>query len=99
MAAAMADVILVNVNPAFQANELEYCLNKVGVKVLFTDSRFKASDYIKILQELIPDLDKQNPLNLKSSRLPDLKKIVLISEEEQVKGMLNYFDLYKLNDP
>jgi acyl-CoA synthetase (AMP-forming)/AMP-acid ligase II len=34
MACARADLILVNVNPAFVADELAYCLNKVQVKVL-----------------------------------------------------------------
>jgi acyl-CoA synthetase (AMP-forming)/AMP-acid ligase II len=34
MACARANLVLVNVNPAFQADELAFCLNKVGVKML-----------------------------------------------------------------
>ncbi|XP_042888693.1 medium-chain acyl-CoA ligase ACSF2, mitochondrial-like [Penaeus japonicus] len=49
-AAAKAGLILVrtrprvNVNPAYRPNELEYCLNKVGVKGLVCDEKFKTSE-------------------------------------------------------
>ena len=46
MATARADLVLVNVNPAYQANELAYCLNKVNIKALFMAERFKKSDYL-----------------------------------------------------
>ncbi len=53
-AAARADLILVNVNPAFQQNELKYCLQKVGIKTLVMAERFKSTDYIKIIRDLVP---------------------------------------------
>ena len=46
MACARTGVILVNVNPAFQSDELAFCLNKVGVKVLFMAEQFKKSNYV-----------------------------------------------------
>lgn len=56
-AAAMADLILVNINPAYQVNELEYCLNKVECKALVLKSAFKHSNYVAMIKELAPELD------------------------------------------
>ncbi|MDH3806403.1 MAG: AMP-binding protein, partial [Gammaproteobacteria bacterium] len=41
---AYAGLILVNVNPAYRAPELEYALNKVGCRALITETQFKSSD-------------------------------------------------------
>ena len=45
----MADLILVNINPAYRLQELEYCLNKVNVKCLITAANFRKSNYIEML--------------------------------------------------
>ena len=44
-ATAKAGLVLVNINPAYRAAELEYALNKAGCGALVTASVFKASDY------------------------------------------------------
>jgi fatty-acyl-CoA synthase len=53
---ARANLILVNINPAFQANELTYCLKKVGIKMLVAAESFKSSNYIQIINNAIPEL-------------------------------------------
>jgi fatty-acyl-CoA synthase len=64
-AAARADLILVNVNPAFQESELKYCLQKVGIKTLVMAERFKSSDYVKIFSNIVPEVKTAgNPLDL-----------------------------------
>lgn len=60
LAAAMADLILVNINPAYQSEELAYTINKVDCKVLIASPKFKSSDYIGIIRSLVPDIAKQN---------------------------------------
>ncbi len=45
-ATAKAGLVLVNINPAYRAAELEYALNKAGCRALITASVFKASDYL-----------------------------------------------------
>jgi fatty-acyl-CoA synthase len=50
MATARAGLILVNVNPAFRSDELEYCLKKVGIKTLVLAESFKKSNYVEIVQ-------------------------------------------------
>ena len=66
-ACARANLILVNVNPAFQASELEYCLKKVGVKTLVTAESFKASNYIDIIKNVVPELETQSGTTINSS--------------------------------
>ena len=48
-AAARADLILVNLNQAFQVKELAYAVKKVGVKTIVIHDKHRKSNYIKIL--------------------------------------------------
>lgn len=48
-ATARIGAILVNVNPSYQAVELQYALNQSGVSVLFLARGFKKCDYIATL--------------------------------------------------
>lgn len=96
-AAARADLILVNVNPAFQKSELSYVLKKVGIKTLVMSDKFRSSNYVKIIKELIPQLETApNPLHIGYvSEFPELRNIVLISDMS-VQGMVNFRDLESL---
>ena len=51
-AAAKAGIILVTINPAYRLSELEYTLNKVGVKALVAAERYKTSDYVGMVEEI-----------------------------------------------
>ncbi|AGS33624.1 acyl-CoA synthetase [Corynebacterium maris DSM 45190] len=44
-------LILVNINPAYRQFELNYVLEKAGVKMVFAAQRFKDSDYRTMLNE------------------------------------------------
>jgi fatty-acyl-CoA synthase len=88
-ATAKAGLILVNVNPGYRLSELEYALNKTGCMALITASRFKTSDYIAMLRELMPELDGAAPGKLKAARIPDLKLIIALGREAG-PGMLRY---------
>ncbi|CAD8195706.1 unnamed protein product [Paramecium pentaurelia] len=92
-AAAMADLILVNINPAYQTNELEYTLNKVGCKALILRSTFKHSNYVSMIKELAPELDQ--PGNLNSKRIPALKSTILIDDIHK-KGFFNFKELFSI---
>jgi len=56
-ATAKIGAILVNVNPAYRSHELEYVLRQSGVRVLFSASAFKTSDYAAMIDEVADDLD------------------------------------------
>ncbi len=70
MACARADLILVNVNPAFLADELAYCLNKVGVKALVLAESLKKQNYVEVLKKALQV--EQNASEMKSSKIPSL---------------------------
>ena len=76
-ATAKAGLVLVNINPAYRLSELEHVLRAVGCRALITAARFKSSDYIAMIRELVPELGNGSS-ELKSSRLPELRHVVSI---------------------
>lgn len=53
-ATARVGAILVNVNPAYQAPELEYVLQQAGISVLLHAAGFKQSNYLDIIDTVRP---------------------------------------------
>ncbi|WP_298289582.1 AMP-binding protein [Thiomonas sp.] len=91
LATAKVGIILVNINPAYRVAEVEYALNKVGCKALVTMTRFKTSDYLAMLRELAPELATAQPGELHAARLPELRLIVHLGEQNE-PGMLRFAD-------
>ena len=75
---AKAGIILVTINPAYRLIELDYALNKVGCRALITATQFKTSDYIGMLNELLPELALGR---LPSPRVPSLELVIQIGGE------------------
>jgi len=94
-ATAKAGLILVNINPAYRLAELEYALNKAGCAALITAARFKASDYLSMLAELAPELANASAGELRAGRLPDLRLVIAIGDE-QVPGTVGFDAVYSL---
>jgi fatty-acyl-CoA synthase len=91
-ATARIGLILVNINPAYRLTELEYALNKVGCKALVTAAQFKTSDYLGMIETLAPELATATPGKLKASKLPSLKIVIRMGEENS-PGMFNFGDV------
>ncbi|KID31777.1 acyl-CoA synthetase (AMP-forming)/AMP-acid ligase II [Prauserella sp. Am3] len=53
-ATAKIGAILVNINPAYRAHELEYVLGQAGIRMLVSAERFKSSDYVAMIDEVRP---------------------------------------------
>ena len=53
-ATAKIGAILVNINPAYRTNELEYVLNQSGTRLLVAAQRLKTSDYAAMIDEVWP---------------------------------------------
>jgi fatty-acyl-CoA synthase len=90
-AAARAGLILVCVNPAYRLAELEFALNAVTCRALVTAVRFKTTDYLGMLRDLAPELDRCEPGALVSERLPHLTTIIQMGEADE-PGMLRFAD-------
>lgn len=59
LGASRMGLIVVAINPAYQQNELVYCLQKVGVKAVVAPDTFKTQNYPKMLlaaKEVCPTL-------------------------------------------
>ncbi|SMQ69495.1 fatty-acyl-CoA synthase [Altererythrobacter xiamenensis] len=79
-ATAKLGAILVTINPAYRATELEYALNKVGCCAIVTAQSFKTSNYVQMLRELGSD------------KLPQLRCMISIGDDE-VDGFVPWENL------
>src|SRR3954462_14054054 len=77
-AAAKAGLILVTINPAYRLSELEFALKKVGCAAIVTATAFKTSNYMEMLNTLLPELAKCAPGELHAARLPQLRAVTQI---------------------
>jgi fatty-acyl-CoA synthase len=79
-AAAKAGLILVTINPAYRLSELEFALAKVGCTALITATAFKTSNYLEMLNTLLPELADAQPGDLHAARLPQLRAVIQIGK-------------------
>jgi fatty-acyl-CoA synthase len=94
MACARADLILVNVNPAFLADELAYCLNKVGVKALILAESLKKINYVDILRKALHL--ETNTTVMKSARIPSLEHVIVLSDNK-TPGTMTWNDFLAMS--
>ncbi len=94
-ATAKIGAVLVTVNTAYRAHELEYLLKQSDTTTFFLIRSFKGVDYVKTLREVLPDLDRAKVGHASFETLPRLKRLIFIGEE-RLPGMLKFSDLYEL---
>lgn len=82
MACARLGLILVTLNPLYEAAEVEACIRKVEMKALVSARKHKEFDYYKLLMSVAPELPYCEKGHLNSVKLPLLKVIVFISEDD-----------------
>ena len=97
-ATAKIGAIMVCINPAYRAYELEYALNKVECRAVITAESFKTSEYLQMLQVLAPELNHCVPGELAASKVPHLRSIVRMGRE-QTPGMFNFDAVCALGGP
>ena len=96
-ATAKIGVILVTINPAYQASELLFTLNKVQVKVLITAIRFKGTNYVEIIESILGNRKPQGcPVDW--SQLPHLERIIHLGDEP-IDGIIPFCALYDCQYP
>ncbi|MEM6733048.1 MAG: AMP-binding protein, partial [Myxococcota bacterium] len=78
-ATARIGAIMVNVNPAYRAHELEYALKQSGMKLLLMAQNFRATNYVEIFESI-----KDNCPELKGHVVLDTGYESLLSEAERV---------------
>jgi len=90
-ATARIGLIQVNINPAYRVSELEYTINKVGVKALIAAETFKSSHYLEMLETLAPEIPTSRPAALHAKRVPSLAVAVTLGDTRP--GWLRFADL------
>jgi fatty-acyl-CoA synthase len=88
-ATARAGLIMVNINPAYRRAELEFALDKVGCSALILAPGFKSSDYLGMINDVVPELASARPGQLASTRLPGLRHVIRLGTM-QTPGMINF---------
>ena len=80
---------VIPISTRYKIHELEYILKKSDTTTFFVQDRFLKSDYIPMIYELLPELKKCKPNELKSEKLPLLKRVIIVGSQSY-DGMLDY---------
>jgi fatty-acyl-CoA synthase len=73
--------VLVTINPAYKSHELKYVLDQSDAAALFLTEGARDADFLRILQDAIPELEKAGDGELSFAELPSLKNVVLMGED------------------
>ena len=97
-AACKIGAVLVTVNTNYKIFEAEYLLRQSDTKALVLIDGFKDSDYIGIINELVPELKNSNKADeIQSDMLPFLKRVIYAGAEDKTpSGMFNFKELYDM---
>ena len=85
-ATARMGVVLVTVNTNYKLKELEYLVKQSDMKALCIVDGFKDSDYVAMVKELIPELERDERGRLDSASFPALKSVVYMGPRKH-RGM------------
>ncbi len=94
-ATARIGLILVTINPAYKSREAEYVLKQVGVRALVIAEQFKSSCYVRMLQEMAPELCTSPRHNLQLCKLPELR-LCIQTGQSTVTGMYRFEEVIAL---
>ncbi|HHX97734.1 MAG: AMP-binding protein [Kiritimatiellia bacterium] len=96
-ACAKTGAVLVTVNTAYKADELDYILKQSDMKMLGLIDGFRDVDYIQIINQLVPELKEQARGFLNSAAYPHLKYVCYVGQEK-FRGMYTTAELMLLGD-
>jgi fatty-acyl-CoA synthase len=94
-ATAKIGVIAVTVNTSYRVHELQYIVSQSDIKALCLIDGYRDSDYIAMVNELIPELKTCQRGSLESARFPRLKSVIFMGPEKH-RGMYNTPELLLL---
>lgn len=90
-ATAKAGIILVSLNPAYQLQEVEYSMRKVGCKAVVCPTQFKTQKYCDMLRLICPEIESSTPGDIRSARLSDLRSVIVLDSRQP--GMFHLEDV------
>ena len=96
-ACAKIGAVLVTVNTNYKLAEMEYILQKADIHTICMMDRYRDSDYIAMMYELIPELKLSARENLRSEKFPMLRNVIYMGHEKH-RGMYTTAELQKLGE-
>jgi fatty-acyl-CoA synthase len=96
-ATAKIGAVLVTINTNYKVHELKYLMQNSDLTTLCLIDSWRDSDYVGMVNELIPELKTSQRGYLKSETFPHLRNIVFIGQEKH-KGMFNTPELILLGE-
>lgn len=94
-ASAKIGAISVTINTNYKLAELEYIMQNADIKMLCLVDGYRDSDYVQMVNELVPELKSQPRGELHSERFPELKYVTFIGQQKH-RGMYNTQELLLL---
>ena len=96
-ACAKTGAVLVTVNTAYKAEELDYVLRQSDLKLLGLIDGFRDVDYLQIINQLVPELKEHPRGHLRSPAYPHLKFACYVGQEKH-RGLYTTAELMLLGD-
>jgi len=87
-ATAKLGVTLVTINTNYKLHELEFLIRQSDITTLCLVDGFRDSDYVQMVNELIPELKESQRGQLHSARFPNLRNVVFIGPQKH-RGMFS----------
>ncbi|GAB6026668.1 hypothetical protein CHUAL_013182 [Chamberlinius hualienensis] len=94
-AAAKAGLILVPLNPAYQAPELQHCIEKLNMRAVIAYDNFKTQNYYEIINKVIPEISQtKTATKVKSQKYPYFDTLIMMTDKE-LPGAIRFEDVYQ----
>ncbi|MEF9950035.1 MAG: AMP-binding protein [Mucinivorans sp.] len=84
--------VLVTVNTNYKTTELEYVMRNADIHTMCMMNGYRDSDYVAIVNQVVPELKTSQRGFLRSSKLPALHNVVYLGAEKH-RGMYNSAEL------
>ena len=96
-ACARIGVVLVTINTNYKLHELEYLVRQADLRALVIIDRYRDSDYVQMVYELVPELKSCERGYLRSQRFPELRHVMYLGQQKH-RGMYSLPELLLLGD-
>ncbi len=94
-ATAKIGVVMVTVNTNYKSHELAYLMQNSDLHTIFIIDGFRDSDYVSIINEVVPELKTRQRGDLVSKEFPGLKNVIFLGPQKH-RGMYNTGELLLL---
>ncbi len=96
-ATAKIGAVFVTINTQYRSHELAYLLEQSDMKALALVDRYRDTDYLGTVYELVPELRQHERGQLRSARFPYLQHVIYVGQVKH-RGMYNTRELLLLGD-